>query len=209
MICFLNTSTLPRNRRRNWSAERKASEVYTHVTNHSCCLWMDKMEPSTKATSLTVEMNVSKHSLSCILRGDLHLGAYRHYGELIMKLGPHDVWYAFMMRDATWFAHGVYEEICVIWVDVSFVHSSHLAHQVGSKLTHIKANGSWISVICYLVQTIIYRNTSNIGIWQMREWIRVEILPKFLSIISIKKIIILTLPPFLLCIDMQTWEYKT
>ncbi len=91
--------------------------------------------------------------------------------QVHIKLGPHDVWYVFVMRDASWFGHHVYEEMCVIWVNVSFVHSSHLVRQVGGKLTHMKANGSQISVICYLVLMIIYRNTSNIGIWRVREWI--------------------------------------
>ncbi len=94
-----------------------------------------------------------------------------------IKLGPHDVRYVFVMRHASWFTHRVHEEICVIWVNVSFVHSSHLVRQVGGKLTHIKANGSRISVICYLVLTIC-RNTSNIGIWWVQEWIWVEISPK-------------------------------
>ncbi len=85
-------------------------------------------------------------------------------GQVIIKLGSHYVWYVFVMRDASWFAHRVYEEICEIWVDVSFVHSSHMVHQVGGKLTYIKANESQISAIYYLIQTIIYRNTSNIGI---------------------------------------------
>ncbi len=40
------------------------------------------------------------------------------------------------MRHASWFAHLVYEKVCLIWVDVSFVHSSHLIHQFGGKLTH-------------------------------------------------------------------------
>ncbi len=57
-------------------------------------------------------------------------------GEWILKLGPHDEWYVFVMCDASWFAHHVYEEICVIWVDVSFVYSLQLVHQVGNKLTH-------------------------------------------------------------------------
>ncbi len=77
-----------------------------------------------------------------------------------LKLGPHDVWYMFVMCDPSWFVHRVYEEICVIWANVSFVHSSHLVRQSGGKLTHIKTNGSRMSMIRYLVQTIIYRNTS-------------------------------------------------
>ncbi len=77
----------------------------------------------------------------------------------------------------------LYEEICVLWVDVSFVHSSHLVRQVCVKLIYSRANGSWISMIRYLILKIIYRNTSNIGIWRVREWIWVEILPKFLSVI--------------------------
>ncbi len=86
------------------------------------------------------------------------------------KLCLHHAWYVLMMRHTSWFAHRVHEKMCVIWADVSFVHSLHLVCQVDDKLTHIKANGSWISVIRYLIQTIIYRNTSNIGIWRVREW---------------------------------------
>ncbi len=65
----------------------------------------------------------------------------------------------------------VWKNVCVIWMDVSFVHLSHLVRQVGGKLIRIKANGSRISVIQYVIQTIIYRNMSNIGIWRVRKWI--------------------------------------
>ncbi len=44
----------------------------------------------------------------------------------ILKLGPHDAWFIFVMRHAPLFAHRAYEKMCLIWVDVSFVHSSHL-----------------------------------------------------------------------------------
>ncbi len=67
-------------------------------------------------------------------------------------------------------------------MDVSFVHLSHMVRQVGGKFTHIKANRLWIFAISYLILTIIYKNTSNIGIWRVREWIWVEILPTFLII---------------------------
>ncbi len=46
-----------------------------------------------------------------------------------------------------------------------------------------------ISVIRYLIQTIIYGSTSIIGIWCGRERIWVEILPKLLSIILNNKIL--------------------
>ncbi len=52
------------------------------------------------------------------------------------KLGPHDAWFVFVMRHASWFAHCVYEKTVLIWVDVSFVYSSHLVCQLGGKLTH-------------------------------------------------------------------------
>ncbi len=53
--------------------------------------------------------------------------------RLFVKLGPHDAWFLFVMR---YDSRIVYEKMCLIWVDVSFVHSSHLVHQFGSKLTH-------------------------------------------------------------------------
>ncbi len=53
-----------------------------------------------------------------------------------LKLGPHYAWFVFVMRHASWFAHRVYEKMCLIWVDVSFVHSSNLVRQLGGKLTH-------------------------------------------------------------------------
>ncbi len=53
-----------------------------------------------------------------------------------VKLGPHDAWFVFVMRHASWFAHLVYEKMCLIWVDLSFVHSSHLVRQLGGKLKH-------------------------------------------------------------------------
>ncbi len=52
------------------------------------------------------------------------------------KLGPHDAWFIFVMRHASWFAHRVYKKMCLIWVDVSLFHSSHLVRQLGGKLTH-------------------------------------------------------------------------
>ncbi len=58
------------------------------------------------------------------------------WANLTLKLGPHDAWFVFMMRHVSWFAHRVYEKMCIIWVDVSFVHSSHLVRQLGGKLTH-------------------------------------------------------------------------
>ncbi len=36
-IHFSNTSALPRNRWWSWLAERSASEICIHATNHSCC----------------------------------------------------------------------------------------------------------------------------------------------------------------------------
>ncbi len=54
----------------------------------------------------------------------------------LLKLGPHDALFVFVMRHVSWFAHCVYEKICLIRVDVSFVHSSHLVRQLGGKLTH-------------------------------------------------------------------------
>ncbi len=65
----------------------------------------------------------------------LHLDQILHR-PLFLKLGPQDAWFVFMMLHVSWFAHCVYEKICIIWVDVSFVHSSHLVRQLGSKLTH-------------------------------------------------------------------------
>ncbi len=55
---------------------------------------------------------------------------------IYVKLGPHDAWFVFVMRHASWFSHRVYEKMCLIWVDVSFVHLSHLVRQLDSKLTH-------------------------------------------------------------------------
>ncbi len=57
-------------------------------------------------------------------------------GHVFLKLGPHDAWFVFMMHHASWFAHRVYEKMCLIWVDVSFIHSSHLVRQLDGKLTH-------------------------------------------------------------------------
>ncbi len=48
---------------------------------------------------------------------------------ITIKLGPHNVWFVFVMRHTSWFAHRVYEKMCLIWVDVSF-------RQLGGKLTH-------------------------------------------------------------------------
>ncbi len=48
-ICSLNTSTLPRNRWCSWLAERGASKVCTHATNHSCHLQMGETESSIQA----------------------------------------------------------------------------------------------------------------------------------------------------------------
>ncbi len=45
-------------------------------------------------------------------------------------------WCVVRIRDASWFVHCVCEKMCLIWVDVSFVHSSHLVRQLGGKLTH-------------------------------------------------------------------------
>ncbi len=53
-----------------------------------------------------------------------------------VKLGPRDMWFVFKMHHALWFAHCEYEKMCLIWVDKSFVHLSHLVHQFGGKLTH-------------------------------------------------------------------------
>ncbi len=53
-----------------------------------------------------------------------------------LKLDPHSAWFIFLMRHASWFAHRVYEKMCLIWTDVSFVHSSHLVCQLDGKLTH-------------------------------------------------------------------------
>ncbi len=33
-----------------------------------------------------------------------------------VKLGPHDARFVFVMRYASWFAHRVYEKMCLIWV---------------------------------------------------------------------------------------------
>ncbi len=57
-----------------------------------------------------------------------------HSGSL--KLGPHDVWFVFVMHHASWIAHRMYEKICLIWVDVSIVHSPHPVSQFVGKLTH-------------------------------------------------------------------------
>ncbi len=53
-----------------------------------------------------------------------------------LKLGPHDAWFVFAMRYALWFAHHMYEKMCLIWVNVLFVHLSHLVRQLAGKLTH-------------------------------------------------------------------------
>ncbi len=34
-----------------------------------------------------------------------------------LKLGPHDAWFVFVMHEASWFAHRVYEKMCLIWVE--------------------------------------------------------------------------------------------
>ncbi len=101
--------------------------------------------------------------------GDLSMDIRRFHPSMCTKLKARSAQCVVRVCDASWFAHRVYEEIYINWVDVSFVHSLHLVRQVGGKLTHFETNGSRISVILYLVQKIIYRNTSNIGLWRVQE----------------------------------------
>ncbi len=61
---------------------------------------------------------------------------YDPRNKQLIKLGPHDAWFVFVMRHASWFAHRVCKKMCLISVDVSFVHSSHLLRQLGGKLRH-------------------------------------------------------------------------
>ncbi len=49
--------------------------VSTRQTIHAICEWV-RWNSVCKQKCLTVEMNVSKHSLSHILREDLRLGVY-------------------------------------------------------------------------------------------------------------------------------------
>ncbi len=110
----------------------------------------------------------------------------RHHGCGQSTMGKaRSTWYVAHVCDASCVmicASCVWRNLCNL-SGLSYVYLLHLVRQVVGKLTHIKANRSRKSVIRYLIQTIIYRNTSNIGICQVWEWIWVVILPKFLSTI--------------------------
>ncbi len=83
-----------------------------------------------------------------------------------IKLGPHDVWFVFVMRHVSWFTHRVYEKMCLIWVGVSFVHLSHLVRQFGGKLTHQSK--------LYVSDSTIFLNTFTHNTPQIRTMHRVD-----------------------------------
>ncbi len=74
--------------------------------------------------------------------------------QCYIKLGPHDAWFVFGMHHASWFVHRVYEKMCLIWVDVSFVHSSHLVRQLGGTLIH--QSKLYVSDLTNLFDTFIH-----------------------------------------------------
>ncbi len=132
--------------RRWWTSrtDRAAQQINAALTRreNAKIVWPTKqIDKTSSANGETWTLRLKADydlTLHCKGRRGLAETDQRHFAasRAPLKLGPHDVWFVFIMRHASWFAHRMYEKMCLIWVDVSFVHSSHLVHQLGGKLTH-------------------------------------------------------------------------